>query len=299
MVDSATRAEVPSIAVLSVGYDLPELLAGAPAVHVFPEALTRDDLDSATETIDAALRRSGHALVVYPEWLREPTLRRLETIRAALATDRLALHGSALPPLAGGVLCNLASALTAQLTRPGQLVAALGDLERELIVVSWLGTVTGLKQPSPSVWQHVGSLSPRSSYRVVLQPEPAVQRVGRTGDDLPLQTAQRPLELVVAAREGADASWLDDAVNAGLGDLKTRTVPATRHGPDWWGTARLAEAVAYPTGLPELARDLAIRHRLRLCGWCSQPIASTPCPFCRGTEQPADAPAGGVRSTAV
>ncbi len=282
-------AEAPSTAVLSVGYDLPQLLEGAPPVSTFPEALDRDDLDRAMETIDAALQRSGHALVIYPQWLREPTLRRLETIRAALATDGLALHDSALPPLAGGVLCNLASALAAELTLPGQLVAALGDLEHELVVVSWLGSVTGLRQPSPSLLQHLGSLSPRSSYGVVLQPVHAVLRVGQTGHDLPLYKAQKPMELVMAAHEGGDTSWLTHTVNPALGNLRARTVAATRHGPDWWGTSRLVEAVAYPTSLTELTRELAGRHRLHLCGWCSKAIASTPCPFCRGAEQPSEA----------
>lgn len=287
--------EAPPTAVVSVGYDVPQLLEGAPAVPTFLEALDRDDLDSATETIGAALQRSGHALVVYPAWLGEPTLRRLETVRAALATDRLALHGSALPPLAGGVLCHLASALAAQFTRPGQLVAALGDLERDLVVVAWLGSVTGLREPAPSVLQHLGSLSPRSSYGVVLQPEPAVQRIGRRGQDLPLHKAQQPMELVMAAHEGGDTSWLTDTVNPALGGLQARAAAATRHGAAWWGTSRLVEAVAYPTALAELARELAGRHRLRLCRWCSEAIASTPCPFCRGAEEPGEATAAGDR----
>lgn len=282
-----------STAILSVGYDLPQLVDGAPAVGTFPEALDRDDLEEATETIAAALRSSGHALVVYPEWLAEPTLRRLETIRAVLATDRLALHCCALPPLAGGVLCNLASALGTQLARPGQLVAALDDLEHELVVISWLSSVTGLKRPAPSLLQHVGSLSPRSSYVVVLQPQHAVLRSGRARQDLPLQKARRPMELVVAARPGDDTSWLTETVSSALGRLPIRSVTVPRHAAQWWGTARMAETVAYPTDLPELARELADGHRLRLCGWCSEAIASTPCPFCRGAEQPLVAGAAG------
>lgn len=292
--------EAPSTAILSVGYDLPRLVQGAAPVHTFSEALDRDDLQGATEAIAAALRRNDHALVVYPEWLAEPTLRRLETIRAVLATDRLALHCSALPPLAGGVLCNLASALTAQLAPAGQLVAALRDLERELVVVSWLSSVTGLKQPAPSLLQHLGSLSPRSSYAVVLQPEHAVLRSGRAERGLPLRTARRPMELVVAARAGEDTSWLTEILTAALGRLPIRSVAAPRHAAQWWGTSRVAEAVAYPTDLPQLARELADGHRLRLCGWCSAAIASTPCPFCRGAEQPLEhVPAGDGQAPAT
>lgn len=283
--------EAPSIAILSVGYDLQRLVEGAAPVQTFAEALERDDLERATEAIAGALRRSGHALVVYPEWLAEPTLRRLETIRAVLATDRLALRCCALPPLAGGVLCNLASALTAQLTRPGQLVAALDDLERELVVVSWCNSVTGLRRPAPSLLQHVGSLSPRSSYAVVLQPEHAVLRSGRASRDLPLRRATRPTELVVSAREGDDTTWLTDMLTVALGPLPIRCVRASRHAAKWWGTSRVAEAVAYPTDLTQLAGELAEGRRLRLCGWCSEAIASTPCPFCRTAGQPPEAAA--------
>lgn len=284
--------EAPSTAILSIGYDLPQLFEGPP-LHTFSDALDRDDLEGATAAIAAGLRGGAHALVVYPDWLAEPTLRRLETIRAVLATDRLALHRCALPPLAGGVLCNLASALAGQLTPAGQLVAALGDLERELIVVSWLSSVTGLKHPAPSLLQHVGSLSPRSSYAVMLQPEHAVLRRGRAQRDLPLQNARRPMELVVAAREGEDTSWLTDTLTSALGRLPLRFVPPTRHAAQWWGTSGVAEAVAYRTDLTQLASELAAAHRLRLCGWCSQAIAATPCPFCRGADQPpGSAPTG-------
>lgn len=275
--------EVPSTAVLSVGYDLAALVAGAAPVQPFPEALERDDLARATEAIAAALERSGHAVVVYPEWLAEPTRRRLETIRAVLATDRLALRGCALPPLAGGILCNLASALTVQLT-PGQLVAALDDLERELVVVAWLNSVTGLKRPAPSLLQHVGSLSPRSSFVVVLAPAQAVVRSGRAPQDLPLRKPTRAMELVVSAREGDDTTWLTDTLTAALGTLPIRCAAPTRHAALWWGTSRVAEVVAYPSDLTQLAGQLADRHRLRLCRWCSEAIASTPCPFCRGAE---------------
>lgn len=276
---------VPSTAVLSVGYDLACLLERAPAVRTFPDALDRDDLDAATEAIGAALARSGHALVIYPEWLEEPTLRRLETIRAALSTDRLALHGSALPPLAGGVLCNLASALGEHLIQPGQLAAAMGALQRTLVVAAWLGSLSGLKQPSPSLLQHVVSLWPTSSYGVVLQPEHAIVRTDRPGQDLAIEVAERRMELVLAPREGGDTSWLTGGLNDALGGIAARTVAATRNGPEWWGTSRLVEAVAFPTDLAALAGELASATPMRRCGWCSEAIASAPCPFCRAAEQ--------------
>jgi len=283
------------MAVLSVGYDLTDMIEGAPPVSVFPEALTREDLGGATEAIDAGLHHSGHALVVYPAWLGDETPRRLQTIRAALGTARLALHGSSLPPLAGAVLANVAAALGAHLTRPGQLVAALADLERELVVVSWLGSLTGLKAPAPSVLLHLASLSPRSSFAAVLQPEPAIVRADKAAQGLPLERAAGPMGLVVAPQEGSDPGWLVTAVTAALGELPTEIVEPTTLGSSWWGTPRLVEAVAYPTDLGDLAEALASRHRLRLCRWCSEAIASGPCPFCRSVEEAGHPDTGGDR----
>ena len=274
----------PSTAVLSVGYDLPHLLDDAAPVTVFAEALTREDLGGATEAIDAGLHHSGHALVVYPTWIDDATPRRLETIRSALGTARLALYGSTLPPLAGAVLANMASALAQHMTEPGQLVAALPALERELVVVSWLGTLTGLKEPAPSVLMHVTSWSPRSSFAVVLSPEPAIVRADGAGRSLPLERADGPAELVVSAQAGADPAWLIEQATSALGQLPTETVAPTTHGASWWGTSRLVEAVAYPTDVRELAEDLANDHRLRLCGWCSAWIAASSCPFCRAKQ---------------
>ena len=45
-------------------------------------------------------------------------LLRLAMARSMLDTDRVAVHDTALPPLAGAVLCSLASALGAALPRP-------------------------------------------------------------------------------------------------------------------------------------------------------------------------------------
>lgn len=274
----------PSTAVLSIGYDLPDLLEDGPAVSVFSEALTRDELESATEAIDAGLHHRGHALVIYPKWLGDATPRRLETIRCALGSASITLYGSGLPPLAGAVLANLTATLSTYMAQPGQLVAALGDLERELAVVSWLGTLTGLKEPAPSVLQHVASWSPSSAFGVVLSPNPAIVRADGAGRSLPLEPPARPMELVVSPQDGADPAWLVANTQKALGPLRTATVAATKHGASWWGTSRLVEAVAYPSDVAELAQTLARRRRLRLCSWCSEMIASAVCPFCRSAQ---------------
>jgi hypothetical protein len=78
----------------------------------------------------------------------------------ALNTGRLVSYGTKLPPLAGSALVSLASAVSPYIKAPGVLVAALPELERELLILAWLSSVTGLDYPSPSFAQHVASLSP-------------------------------------------------------------------------------------------------------------------------------------------
>ena len=76
--------------------------------------------------------------------------------RARCWNNRVAVHETALPPLAGAVLCSLASTLG---LRPsaGVLASLLGEIEAELHVFTWLGFVSGLSAPPPTS----ASTSPR------------------------------------------------------------------------------------------------------------------------------------------
>lgn len=276
----------PTVAVLSLGFDLTGLGLDAPQVLAFPTAPAREDLEAWRDAVSGALDRADHAMIVYPSWMDEPALQRLQTVKSALAAERLALHQTSLPPLAGGVLCVLGAALGPHLRSAGELVAALRALERRLIVVAWLGSVSRLHEPSPSVAQHLSSLWPRSAYGVVLQPEPLVRRLSRRRPGFPLARADEPMELVLAPREGADVDWFTTAVNPALGNLPLRQVNPTHHGASWWGTPRLVEAVAYPRDPVATAGSLQLR--LHLCSWCGEAVAGSPCPFCGQRDETLD-----------
>ena len=69
------------------------------------------------------------------------------------------------------------------------------------------------------------------------------------------------------------------SVAPALGGAPIRELPGTLHGPDWWGTSRLVEAVGVPTS-PEWIAEATLPHELFPCAWCREPIAVSPCPFC-------------------
>ena len=71
---------------------------------------------------------------------------------------------------------------------------------------------------------------------------------------------------------------LDNVVPA-LGAAQMRQLGPTVHGRSYWGTSRLIEIVGVPMELGRLA-ELTLPPEGKPCRWCSEPIASLPCPFC-------------------
>ena len=176
------------------------------------------------------------------------------------------------------MLASLASAVAPHLPSLGVLVSVLPELEAELHVFTWLGSVSGLSVPAPSIGQHVASLSPGSAFGVSSYPEPSVHKLGRDGVGVPLPRIERPSRLAVSD-QGGNVAWVH-AVNAALGDLEVRTVEPTPNGPSWWGTGKLVESVAYPVDVQRLGAELAQAADPWTCRWCRELIARSPCPMC-------------------
>lgn len=101
----------------------------------------------------------GSVLAIYPRWSRAPTWQRLQTVRAALGSANLVLYGCSLPPLAGAVFGALAEALSEESHSPGSLLAALPQVEAQIVPIAWVSRLSGL--PSPSMgricWRKVGA----------------------------------------------------------------------------------------------------------------------------------------------
>jgi hypothetical protein len=270
--------------ILAVGYAGGGYVQDQPSFHAFPEALERTDLERLADVVPDDLDRQRAVVAIYPSWWPEPSLRRLQTIRSAFESSHVLFHASALPPLAGSVLCGLAAAVAPGIRAPGVFVAGLPLLERLVLPVARLGSVSGLRHPNPSVWQHLASWWPHSSFAVSWWPRPGVRRLRRKDDSVPLPPPAGwtgvPLDGLAATGSWEWSGWLERAVARPL-DVKTLVRVDT--GPNaarFWGTHSVLEAAAYPTNVEALVSWLVEGHRVARCPWCGEAVVSQECPFC-------------------
>jgi len=272
--------------VLAFGLRPERLLDTEGRIDAFLEPPGQDQVGVLVEAISSGLQAGGHVIAIAPEWVGAEAAERLRMVRSMLDTHRIALHETALPPLAATVLASLASACGPFAPSAGVLASLLPELEAELHVVTWLGSVTGLSTPAPSFGQHVASLAPGSAFAVSSYPEPAVHRIGGSRSAVPLPLLERPSRLVVAARDG-DVDWIAHTVNPALGGLESRQVEPTPGGQKWWGTGKLVEAVAFPVDVERLTTELSAALDPWVCRWCRELIARSPCPLCGHRGRPA------------
>jgi hypothetical protein len=266
-------------------------------IDAFLDAPTQEQAPTMVDAVASGLAGGAGVIVLVPEWLPDEVLVRLDMTRTILDTDRVAVHRTPLPPLAATVLASVVSSCGPHLPSTGLLASLLGEIEVELHVITWLNSVTRLTTPSPTMAQHVASLSPGASFGVSSWPEPSVHRLTAGEPSVPLPTLSRPSRMVVAPKSGGDVEWLTGTVNRALGDLPVRTVDPTPHGAKWWGTGKLVEAVVYPADAAALAAELVAGLEPWACRWCSELIARTPCPMCGHRARPVrrrarEAPAG-------
>jgi hypothetical protein len=247
-------------------------------IDAFLEPPSPEQTETLIEAVRSGAEAGGHVLAIVPQWLKGDVLLRLQMVESALDDETLTIHETPLPPLAAAVLASLASATAPHLPSMGVLVSLLGELEAELHVFTWLGSVSGLSTPAPSLSQHLASLTPGSAFGVSSYPEPTVHRLGRSLPGVPLPDIERAARFAVSDH-GGDASWIG-AVNAALGQLEIRQVGPTPNGPSWWGTGKLVESVAYPVDVETLAQELVNAADPWTCRWCRELIARSPCPMC-------------------
>jgi len=293
---AASSDPQPRPVVLVFGLRPERLFDSEGRIDAFLEPPGQEQVGVLVEAVASGLQEGGHVLAVVPVWTGEAAIGRLRMVRSMLDTHRLAVHETELPPLAATVLASLASACTPVVASTGVLASLLPALEAELRVVTWLGSVTGLSQPAPSFGQHVASLAPGSAFAVTSHPAPAVHRLGGKRAGVPLPGVERPSRLVVAPA-GGDLAWMLQTVNPALGGLELRRVEATPGGAEWWGTAKLVEAVAYPIDLDRLCAEMTAQLDPWTCRWCRELIARSPCPLCGHRGRPARR--GGGRAPAA
>jgi hypothetical protein len=285
-------APPPRPAPVIVAFGLkPERLVGAEGrIDAVPEPPTAEQAGLLIEALGSGIKAGGAVIAIVPDWFAPEGLRRLEMARTLLDTARVAIHVTSLPPLAATALASLASSLGPRLPSAGLLASALPGLSEQLHQITWLGSVTGLKRPTPSLGQHVTSLTPGSAFGVSSYPEPAVHKIQAGQPSVPLPNLVRPSRLAVAPRNG-DEQWLTGPVNAALGNLPVVRVEPTPGGQEYWGTGKLVEAVVVPADPDGLAHELMQSVDAWACRWCSELIARSPCPLCGHRARPRRRPA--------
>ena len=280
--DTAARTAV----VLVFGLRPERLLDTEGRIDAFLEPPGQEQAGVLVEAVRSGLQEGGSVIAIVPEWVGREAVERVAMVRSMLDTHRLALHVTPLPPLAATALASLASGCAPHAPSTGVLASLLPELEAELHVFTWLGSVTGLSSPAPSFGQHLASLSPGSAFGVSSFPEPAVHRLGGDGPGVPLPEIARPSRLALAPRSDRE-SWIVDAVNPALGGLEVRRIEPTPGGPGFWGTPKLVEAVVYPLDTRALVGELVARLEPWTCRWCRELVARSPCPLCGHRGRPA------------
>jgi hypothetical protein len=265
---------------VAIGFCSGSFVAGQGNVTAFPSQPSRDDFGALIDAVESGLDGCGNVIAIIPAWDSEPALRRLETVKAAIDANSLAVYATELPPLAGAVLTSLAGAVAGHAESAGMLYAGLEALERELIIYTWMGSVAGLSKPSPSLAQHAISLWPPTAFGVSLQPEPLIKRLTPKDRSMPFPTSYRPMSLAVSAHGSGDGEWVREVVAPGLGNPPVKEVGPAPGSSRWWGTSRLVEAVAYPIDVPVVSRRMVQGLSRSLCKWCGELIGTARCPFC-------------------
>src|SRR3954447_21077496 len=208
--------------ILVIGLKPERLIDSEGRIDAFVEPPTQEQGEVLVDAVRSGAEAGGHVVAIVPQWLKGDGLLRLQMVQSALDDEGLTIHETPLPPLAAAVLASLASAVAPHLPSRGVLVSLLPELEAELHVFTWLGSVGGLSTPAPSLSQHLASLTPGSAFGVSSYPEPTVHRLRREAPGVPLPRIDRAARLAVSDH-GGDAGWIA-LVNAALGGLEVREV---------------------------------------------------------------------------
>lgn len=263
--------ELPGVAGADGAYLARESL---PEVHELVEVLRWADTD-------------GRAvLAVHPAVGGEAVGRRLALARALADVPRVVTYPSRLPPLAAGVLAALSAELAPHLASAGLSVAALPHLEGELTVLAWLGSVARLREPGPSLRQHLRSWLPRAAFLASYRPGlwvHAANRVLRDEECLPQRYGRMG---VAVAAHGGDLAWVRRALLPRFAGAQVIATAPSATATTWWGTDRLVEVVGYPLDTSALAGRMLRYLRPLACRWCGEEIAGQPCPFCGQRQEP-------------
>lgn len=199
--------------------------------------------------------------------------------RAASLHNRVLLHRSGLSPLGVRALVEAASALRSRLS-PAQFLTALTVLEGQIRCFAVLPSVARLRDPSPSIVQHMLGWWP--STRFLVETGAAVRRV------------RQPFTLDGFEPAGAGSVLMhggaaDDRAGGILADVRTAfgtatTLERAAESDGWWGSDPILDLCLVPGDLTHALRTASADTSM--CPWCREPAGGAICPLCHSTSVP-------------
>ncbi|MDA8372087.1 MAG: hypothetical protein M0026_19785 [Nocardiopsaceae bacterium] len=282
-----SSARPRSVSVVAILADIPSTghLGGIQA-----ERFTLGGADLAAQSggfVDYARRHTdqGHKIVaLYPGWKRERAQRAIRFARGAVRSDTIADIAIDLPPLALSLLADQLAYLAPYL--PSGLIAALAyELPEHMLVGGWLKNVGNLANIPVSLGQHIGSYNPKITYLAFRTPVPWVNRVRKAdpSPSIPFRPVE-PVQLLYSSGEKSGPSAFENRFLPVIRAVSTRSLPPQPLGPEYWGSARYTEFVAFsahPDALTQPARAV----RPTICSWCNDQVAGPLCRFCGAVNQ--------------
>lgn len=248
--------------------------APSPAISDYDGPHDDGQAGELTGALRHVLAKGDVVLVVTPE--RDDEIHeRVLRVSAALDTARLVVHRSSLPPLGVAALIRALDELATTDGIPPTLVAsAVGRLEASVRTAAWLGSVTGLSRPAPTLWQHVRSWFPGSSFVATLDGTGSLRTVPRDHDRLPVPAVDDPAGWFGLIAVGQDLT----APTPRTDRPPIQQVELPAQSASWWGTDQLVEVAVGPTGrqLLEVLRQAGAAT----CDWCRATVSELPCALC-------------------
>lgn len=264
---------------------LPAAFEGSPpaaALTYEPPADAGDEYTALADLIAPRVRGGDVVLAVLDARTAEPLHARLLAVRSALETTRLLVHITNLPPLGAALLVRAVHELDVEGVLPASVIASgIGRLEQLVLSAAWLGSVSKLQHPAPSLKLHARSYLPGGGYAAVLGNEPQVVRHKNADDPLPLPSLEPASEWRVVVGTGlADEAVIEPTLAAPLAGAEVVRVANRRSSVAWWGTEKLVEIACMPRALDRLRHAALADAGTRACGWCGHVVATPSCPLC-------------------
>ncbi|MEV6316121.1 hypothetical protein [Streptomyces sp. NPDC051776] len=276
-----------AIAVTSPGLVLPSPDPQTPPAAVIPPPQAQP-LEAALADTHRLLEQHGYLIVLHPAGdPQRETHQRLHTIRSVLESDRIALLGLELPPLAVAVLALQLRRLSVCDFSPGVLASAARLLAHYVYAGALLGSVSRLDRIPVGLASHATSWVPGSQFGVLLNPAQQLIKVGGASQ-APLQGPEFATELLLA-RGRLQSDWVASGLASAWRVQEVREAELPEESSRWWGTSRLVEFAAAIGDLSVLYQVVASVRRDE-CRWCGLHLIGDRCAFCSAPVAPPPAP---------